>query len=542
MLWSGPSARSQTVMPPSAAAQRHQEQQLDAVTRQAADTPDVLTPRAAGQAGVLRLPAETPCVDIATVEWRGAESFPWLATQSPGEGACVGGKGLEAIRAWATHELVARGYVTTLVAVPAQSLADGHLILEVLPGRIGRIVDGSGSLGRSGTLLPRSAGRLLNVRDLDQAIENIRRLPGQAATAFDLVPGESVGESDIQIRHPADARRVRLILTADNGGLNATGRNQFGAIVAIDSPLGLYDQLIATVNNDANPGHAVRGSRSRSVAWNVPFGYGSFSIGASEWATRQPLDGLGADLVYARRTRRLEAGIGYVPYRSSHGKSMVRFKLVKRSDRSWLAGEALQVQRHDITSYDVSAAHHEKFARASVEAGVGMRGSLAGLSGFPGYVHGQSNWSGRYRVVTTNVAIDAPFEAAGHRLGYRGTFVLQHAPVPVPSTECLQIGGRYTVRGFDGNRTLVGRGGWVARNEAAARAFGAGEAYLALDAGQAWGDFDNTGSRLLVGAALGLRGGYRWFGYDVALGVPIRKPASLSSPSPTLDVQLTARF
>ncbi|MBK5408887.1 hypothetical protein JFU58_10085 [Pseudomonas sp. TH34] len=50
-------------------------------------------------------------------------------------------------------------------------------------------------------------------------------------------------------------------------------------------------------------------------------------------------------------------------------------------------------------------------------------------------------------------------------LGYQSTVNFKYSPAP--STEYLQIDGRYTVRGFDGNTTLAGPGGWTWRNEVA---------------------------------------------------------------------------
>ncbi|OXH84664.1 peptidase S49, partial [Burkholderia multivorans] len=167
-----------------------------------------------------------------------------------------------------------------------------------------------GSIGWPAPLFPRHAHRLLNVRDLDQALENVRRLPGQAATAFDLLPGAALGDTDIVVRHPPGARRVRVLATADNAGLDATGRNQLGAIVAVDSPLHLYDQLVVTYNTDAARGNKTLGSQAKSAAWNVPIGYASVSVGISEWTSRRTLPataGGAAALSLAQRTRRYEA-------------------------------------------------------------------------------------------------------------------------------------------------------------------------------------------------------------------------------------------
>lgn len=522
--------------------QRHQEQQLDAVRRQAMPTVDVLTPEADARGGMLTLPHETPCVAIRSIEWRGAADFPWLSKQAPGVGQCAGTHGLAAIRSWVTDQLVARGYITSLAAIPDQDYADGRVIVEVLPGRIGAIDDEPGGIGSTRGVFPRGPGALLNVRDLDQALENMRRLPGQSAATFAIAPGAAFGDSDIRIGHPADARRIRGVLTADNGGQDATGRNQVAAIVAVDSPLGLYDQLLLTAGNDAYPQRSTRGSRSLSASWDVPVGYASFSLSASEWATRQAIPVGDTTFVYARRTRRIEAGIGYVPYRSGSARTRVGLTLARREDRAWFDAFELRVQKRDITSYAFTASHLQRFPRASVEAGVSWRGSLRGLSAFPGYVQDRSDWDGRYRIATANVSLDAPFTVGAHRANYRGTFVVQRAPVPVPSTEFLQIGGRYTVRGFDGNETLAARSGWVLRNELSTRAVAGIDAYAALDAGGVSADADTTGGRTLVGGALGLRGGYRRVSFDVALGMPLLKPATLRSASPTLDVQVVARF
>ncbi|WP_455777204.1 ShlB/FhaC/HecB family hemolysin secretion/activation protein, partial [Burkholderia stabilis] len=467
-------------------AQRHQAQQLDELKQQMLDQPDVLSAKSSSDSDTLRFPEETPCFDIHEIEWRGADAFPWLRDAIPLEHACIGQKGLSLLREWVGKRLVARGYITSLVSIPSQDLSTGRLIIELLPGRIGAINDASGRIGWAPILFPRGAHALLNVRDLDQALENVRRLPGQSATAFDLVPGASLGDTDIVVRHPDDARRVRFIATADNGGLDATGRNQLGAIVAIDSPLRLYDQLIVTYNTDAALGNKALGSQAKSAAWNVPVGYASFSLGISEWTSRQALvPELPGEVMppLGQRTRRYEAGVSYVPYRSGHGKTTLRFRLARREDRSWFGPVELDVFRHDIVSYEVGASHREKLARATVDASIGMRASLAGLSAFPGRVNGQPEWDGRYRVYSASLGADAPFRIGTRAFGYRGSLQLQYAPGALPSTEYLQIGGRYTVRGFDGNQTLAGDSGWFWRNELATPVFGAHEAYAALDAG-----------------------------------------------------------
>ncbi|WP_231110447.1 ShlB/FhaC/HecB family hemolysin secretion/activation protein [Burkholderia territorii] len=522
---------------------------MDDLRQHVIEQPDVLSAKGTQAPDTLRLPVETPCFRIDTVEWRGAEAFAWLPAEAPIAGACIGLDGLRTLRDWAARRLIARGYVTSQVTIPAQDLSIGRLIVEILPGRIGAIRDAGGGIGRTGTVFPHGTHALLNVRDLDQALENLRRLQGQTAATFDLVPGGALGETDVIVRQTQDARRVHVVLTADNAGLDATGRNQLGAVVAIDSPLHLYDQLVLAYNVDAALQNKSLGSQSRSISWNVPFGYAALSLGVSESKSRQtlPIDVPGIIVPpLGQRTRRYEAGIGFVPYRSSHGKTSLRFRLTRRDDHTWLGSTELDVFRRDSVSYDISIGHLEKRSRGTIDAAIGVRGSLAGWSARPGRISDRTEWDGRYQILTLRLAGGMPVRIGARHVGYRGSVILQHTPGAAPSTEFMQIGGRYTVRGFDGNNTIAGASGWTWRNELATGLFDVNEAYAALDAGRVSGtgayEGAGGGGRTLIGVAFGLRGGYRMFGYDIALGMPVHRPSSLQTATPTLDVSLTSRF
>lgn len=143
----------------------------------------------------------------------------------------------------------------------------------------------------------------------------------------------------------------------------------------------------------------------------------------------------------------------------------------------------------------------------------------------------------------TNTSIDVPFEAGERRFGYRSALSVQWSPLPIPSTEHLQIGGRYTVRGVDGSSVFSAESGWVWRNEIATSAFAGSEAYMVLDAGRVSGPsaVELTG-QTLAGTALGLRGAYKTFGYDVALGLPLDKPSGFEARTAFLGSSLTARI
>lgn len=537
------SAQTASPILPPIEVQRYQEQQFQVAKERALNLIDVLTPDRAGPLTQFELPVEVPCFKINEVELVGGESFPWLSQYLHIEGACFGGQGLKKLKGWITQYLINRGYITAQVNIPEQDLAKGHLIIEIIPGRIGEIREEGFDIGKSFGIFPGNSNKLLNIRDLDQALENIRRLPGQAGTIFDLIPGIALGETDIVIQHPKNTKRIHVVLTADNSGIDTTGRNQLGVIVAIDSPLHLYDQLIFTFNSDAEFGNHTLASSAKGAVWNVPIGYASFSFGVNEWSSRQKLSYSGTAIPYTGRTRRFEVGMSYVPYRSSHNKGLLQIKLVRRQDQAWLGGAELDVQKHDISSYEIRLQHREEVTQASFDANIGLQGSLAGISSFPGSVNGQSTWNGRYQIITANAGTDVKFQVNARHFYYRGKFSLQYALMPTPSTEYLQIGGLYTVRGFDGNRTLAAQSGWTWRNELSTVLTAANETYIALDAGRvsSMSTVPQSGGTL-VGSALGLRGNYKWLGYDISLGLPLAKPKHFQNSTTSLNILLTKSF
>ncbi|MFU2144666.1 ShlB/FhaC/HecB family hemolysin secretion/activation protein, partial [Gallibacterium anatis] len=97
---------------------------------------------------------------------------------------------------------------------------------------------------------------------------------------------------------------------------------------------------------------------------------------------------------------------------------------------------------------------------------------------------------------------------------------------PLILQDMFSLGGRYTVRGFDGELTLLGERGWLWRNELGWNIANKGhELYLALDGGHVSGNYTKELlGKNLVGGAIGLRGTLWGLNYDYFVGVPLHKP------------------
>lgn len=239
-----------------------------------------------------RVPAETPCFKIDeialvtpqglsnAVERIGARAlspdpvFPGQLSFASSylqqyRGQCVGRDGLNLIVHRLSALILAKGYTTTRVLIGPQDLSGGKLTLELIPGAIGRIrFADAGTYGTWRNAFPTHDGDLLNLRNLEQGLEQMKRVPNQDVD-MQIVPGDSTGESDVIIT----AKRLKpwtLSMSVDDSGLKSTGQLQASANLAINNPLGLSDIFNISYNHDVNGHPGQYGTRGDSVFYAIP--------------------------------------------------------------------------------------------------------------------------------------------------------------------------------------------------------------------------------------------------------------------------------
>ncbi|MGY6269029.1 ShlB/FhaC/HecB family hemolysin secretion/activation protein [Achromobacter denitrificans] len=549
-----PSTLSAQSLPADARAraseiQRRQEQELDAQRARAAERPDVMSaPQApAAGEGPLAFPSETPCFTLTRIVWDGPAPPADLRRESEAAlGPCVGARGLRGLQEHLMARLIDSGLITARVLVPEQSLAAGTLTLRYVPGRISS-VRSEGAPGWWRTALPAGPGGAVNQRDLDQALENIRRLAGQADAAIDVAPGPELGDSDIIIR-PGTGKRWHAYLGGDNAGMDSTGKNQVNAGLMLDSPLFLYDQLSVSWNSNADLRNGDAGSRAASINYSIPFGYWTLFAGASKSRYRQTVAGFEEPIVYGGASKQVEAGVSVVPYRGTHYKGTAMLKFLRKRANSTINDIDIEVQRRDVTGYEFSAGHRHYVGQAALDIGGGVRGTLPHYSNQPGYVYGDPGWNGRSAIMVANAGLYLPFKVAGQQMAYQANWQLQHAKTPIVPADYFTIGNRYAVRGFDGQMTLASEDGWTLRNDLSLNLGELGQQlYAGLDAGRVGGpSAQYLTDRSLVGAVTGLRGRiampYVNASYDLSAGWPLKKPDNLQTQSTVFAAALMFEF
>lgn len=549
------------IAPPNAgeiAQELRRQQDRQQVERQQLErTPDVRlpTPEPVHAAITLRLPlGEAPCFVIQTIAIRGrdASRFNWLTGVVAGPqgddspiGQCLGANGINVVLKRAQDALVAQGFVTSRVLAEPQDVSKGILALSVLPGRVRaiRFAEPVDARATAWNAVPIRPGDILNLRDVEQALENFKRVPSADAD-IKIEPGSAPDESDLVISY-RQAMPLRFSVSADDSGSKGTGKYQGSATLSYDNWWTLNDLFYVTVNHDLGGGDGgARGTQGQVVHYSIPFGYWTVGTTVSHSRYFQTVAGASQDYIYSGTSRNAEVKLSRLVYRDAQRKMTLSTRAFQRQSNNFIDDTEVQVQRRVVGGWDVGVNHKEFLGPAIVEGNLNYKRGTGAFGSLPAPEEAFGEGTSRFAVITADANITAPFHLGGQKLRYSGTWRIQGNRTPLTSQDRFSIGGRYTVRGFDGESSLSAERGWLVRNEIGLPIGASGqELYIGLDHGQVGGpSSDLLVGKRLTGAVLGLRGQWSRLQYDLFIGTPVRKPDSFKTAGTNAGFSLNAAF
>lgn len=550
LIWHAPSQAQNTI---SDTSLRLQQERDRALQERLETQPDVRL--SAPQEVEGRFPSnESPCFLIQALEWQGEElqRFGWLDaavadsdSQDTPIGRCLGTQGINVVLERAQNALIERGYVTSRVLVEPQDLSDGTLTLTLLPGRIAslRVADAEHFHASLRNAVPAGPGDILNLRDIEQALENFQRLPS-VEVDIEIAPGEKPNESDLVIDY-RQGRPLRPSWSVDDSGSDATGRYQSGVTVAYDNLLGINDLFYVNFGKDLGGGEAgSRGNRSRTIHYSVPWGYWSLGATYSDYDYHQTVAGAFEEILYEGASRNIKFTLARVIYRDASRKTTASFSSFQNRSRTHVDGEEILVQRRQIGGWEAGIEHREFLGRATLDTGLFYQRGTGAFGSLPAPGEEFDEGTSRFKILSANAELGVPFMLAEQPLRYLGQWRLQRNFTPLAPLERFSIGSRYTVRGFNDVGLSADRG-WLIRNEIESPLGGSGQAlYAGLDYGVVGGpSSDWLLGNELGGAALGMRGSLlRFVNYDVFVAKPILKPAGLRTDSHDIGFSLYVAF
>lgn len=469
---------------------------------------------------------ESPCFTIHRIQLSGeqADQFHWaLSAVSNAKGRCLGAQGVSLIISKVQNAILAKGYVTTRVMAQEQDLTQGLLTLTLQPGRVADIrFSGPVSYrARIWNAVPVRQKDLLNLRDIEQALENFKRIPSVEAD-IQIIPGAQEATSDLQINWQ-EGRPLRLSLGLDDSGSRSTGRYQSAVTLAIDAPFALNDLFYVSSGRSLFR-NGPYDSRSQTLSYLVPAGYWLFSASYSDYNYYQNIANMDQLLTYSGTSQSTRFSASRLLYRDQSNKTTLSMHLWRRQSDNAVNDIALEQQRRSTAGWELGLNQHIRAGNALIDAGINWRRGTAAFGALPAPEEALNGGSARTGIATADISLNLPLN---DNWRYFTTLRGQWSRHPLTPQDRLAMAGRYTVRGFDGEQSLSGEKGIIWRNELAWNVLSSGqELYLGIDYGQVEGPGTRyLAGHQLTGSVLGLRGSlWHSLSYELFAGVPLNKP------------------
>lgn len=451
------------------------------------------------------------CHDIASISIRGAEMMDLEDRQSVADnfvGRCLAASDIEKLMGTLTQHYIERGFVTTRAYLPGQDLTTKKLELLVVEGRIERLIVEGDPQKRVNLemTLPAEEGDLLNIRDLEQAVDQINAVSANKVK-LDIQPGSAPGKSIVVFRNQA-ASPVGIQASRDNQGSESTGRDSVSTTVTLGGTLGLNENLSFTYRSSV-PADERASSKSISAGLTLPMGYSTFNANASEssFSTGIP----GKDWISSGKSTTISLTGERVLSRDQESLHSVIYGLNTVGSQNFVNGSLVSVSSQRASTISMGGKSTLTTAGGTLslktELAVGVNNqNMIGIS---------SEAQPEFTKVTADINFSKQFKLDSHDLSWTSGFHSQLSTERLLASQQISIGGLTSVRGFTTN-SISGDSGYYWRNELALHkqipmvdSSMKTKFYAGFDVGSVNSNSDTEASGFLTGMVLGLNAQYK---------------------------------
>ncbi len=505
----------------------------------------------------IKLPGQDPrvtsekCWDIHTIELKGVTLLSAQEQKDllkPYTGQCLRLNDLNAILNDITRYYFAKGYVTSRAyIVQDQDISTGLLQILVIEGRLGQILLEDNRDGQSvaiNQVFPAVVGKPLNLRDVEQGLEQANKLMSNNATIA-IQPGEKPGESNLVVSNNA-REPFTYVLGYNNQGSESTGKDQVTLSVFVDNPLQLSDTFGVTFRRTL-PLKNNRYSSALNASYSIPDGYNTYSLsgGYSQFTTPILLSS-GNTADFSGASTNISGTANRVLFRNQTSKLNGFGTLSLQESKSYFENSIIDVSSYNLTTLRLGLNYFTLLSGGLFDTEISyVRGfdSLGATNDPSGQAEGAPQ--AQFDKFSLSLGYTRPFLLGNNfPANFSSQFTGQYSPDVLYGTEQISVGGLYSVRGFP-NISLPGNTGAYLRNELSITPVflqnlsGFNEntsLFVAYDAGRIWGHYGGE-SGTLSGLAYGIRTSTAGWSFELMATEPLSYPSSIGKPDPYIYLQ-----
>lgn len=382
-------------------------------------------------------------------------------------GDCVSIADINAVLRTITNRYIADGYVTSRAVIGPQDLKSGVLEIVVVEGQLNAISSESigtkrtYSKGELAAAFPNTKGRQLNLRDLEQGVDQLARL-GSAEPDIDITPAELPGASNLIVRRKRADTPLRASYAVNNDGSANTGRIQSTASLDIDSPLGIADFWSLYYSRDLENRQG-RGSEGYGAFVSIPYGYTTLTLSGGRYSFDSILQGVDQAFANTGVSTNGSATLDHLLFRDAKTKLSVSAGISGLDTVNRIQGIKLRTSSYRLISGAINFRAQRRIGAGLATADFGFTRGLD-IFGANSVDTGPGGAQLVFRKIELNLGYQTRTKVFGVPVNYSGVLRGAAALDSVFPGERFSLGGTSTVRGFrdDG---ISGRSGVFTRQQ-----------------------------------------------------------------------------
>ena len=422
---------------------------------------------------------------------------------------------------------VQRGYITSRAFLTEQNLSHGTLNITVLEGKLEAIHLQGASARQLNMAFPTRAGRILNLRDIEQGMEQINRLR-TTPVQIEIIPSTQPGYSIVNLTSTPEFP-LTLGLNMDNSGQRSTGIGQLSGSLVGNDLLGVADRWFVS-GGRSSAFSDWRDAQNFQAGVSVPYGYGllDYSYSWSNYHSRFNANSFDWYSNGDNISNRLSGS--WVLFRNGQIKTGVQLGLNHYASHNWLNETLLQSSSRKLTSLQIGFNHTQKIAGGVATLNPMLSRGMPWFDAESDKGKSDDFPKAEFRKWSVSSSYQRPVT---QKMWWLSSFYAQWSPDRLYGSERLTIGGENSVRGYK-EQYLSGDVGGYLRNELnyslfTLPAIGEVSTTLALDGGWLQSDKqDRYAAGTLWGSSLGLGTRNAHVSTQLSLGIPVSYPNYLA--------------
>lgn len=470
-------------------------------------------------------------------------------------GSCLGKESINLIINSFNNEIIKSGYITSSASLVTKSLKEAKLEFVINPGLIDDISINQTDSQRNRASLFTAFGeyshknKLANIRDIEQALESLQNV-SKNDVSIKFIPSNRAGFSNIVITR-VDSSALKAAISLDNLASKQSGKYQAMINLSTLNLLG-FNEIFSfsrgknvlkkyKITNKFNGASDHGASNNYYYGFSIPFGYFTLDYEKSKYDYAQIINAAYNLYTYKGRSESDSLSLAYTFYRDSNFKNSTYVKLFKRKNKNYLEDYELDNQARRNAGYEVGVkssynSYNQAFsAKLAYKKGTGIFRSMPDPL--------EDNGEARFALINLNLNYKYKFELP---LSYDLNINARYGLNKLSLQDKFSIGGYHSVRGYDGESSLVGNHGVFIRNTLSYNYYKNNSIYAGLDAGMVRAPSSGIKDKnTLAGYALGLRGhvkAYSNLSYDISASKALYKPKSFQSKSTNVNFILSYEF